>query len=199
MAAELAPVAAQLAYVAHRWGGGRPPGCSGGAALGRSHALLQPRAVRLRCLHVSTPAPRHSCVCSVLPPSCRLGRGEEAAASYEQLLGLDLDDASTASVATNNLYAALLRNAGSSSLRRQAGEAVKKLDAFMERSGALVFFPVFLSWWWRCVLEWEGQMLRCREMQRCLRGVCRCRARPPWRAPAPPRRRPRDGGAAAAR
>ena len=36
---------------------------------------------------------------------------------------------------TNNLYASLLRTAGSSSSRRVAGECMKKLDAFMERSG----------------------------------------------------------------
>ncbi|KAI7836263.1 hypothetical protein COHA_009853 [Chlorella ohadii] len=68
----------------------------------------------------------------------RLGRGEEATTSYESLLQLDLDDASTASVATNNLYAALLRKGGGAGGRKVAGEAVKKLDAFMERSGGLL-------------------------------------------------------------
>lgn len=38
-------------------------------------------------------------------------------------------------MATNNLYAALLRKGGGPSARKVAGEAVKKLDAFMERSG----------------------------------------------------------------
>jgi hypothetical protein len=38
-------------------------------------------------------------------------------------------------VATNNLYAALLREASSSTSRKVAAECVKKLDAFMERSG----------------------------------------------------------------
>lgn len=41
-------------------------------------------------------------------------------------------------VATNNLYATLLRNAPASTSRKVAGECVKKLDAFMERSGAWV-------------------------------------------------------------
>jgi hypothetical protein len=41
-------------------------------------------------------------------------------------------------VATNNLCAALLSRASSSTSRKVAGEAVKKLDAFMERSGATV-------------------------------------------------------------
>lgn len=68
----------------------------------------------------------------------RLGRGEESTASYTSLLQLDLDDASTASVATNNLYAALLRKGGGPGGRKVAGEAVKKLDAFMERSGGLL-------------------------------------------------------------
>lgn len=36
---------------------------------------------------------------------------------------------------TNNLYAALLRAAGSATSRKVAGECVKKLDPFMERSG----------------------------------------------------------------
>ncbi|KAI3426329.1 hypothetical protein D9Q98_008702 [Chlorella vulgaris] len=68
----------------------------------------------------------------------RLGRQEEAAASYEAVLGLALEDATTASVATNNLYAALLSRASSSTSRKVAGEAVKKLDAFMERSGGVL-------------------------------------------------------------
>jgi len=38
-------------------------------------------------------------------------------------------------VATNNLYAVLLRKGGGAGGRKVAGEAVKKLDAFMERSG----------------------------------------------------------------
>ena len=42
---------------------------------------------------------------------------------------------SVRAVATNNLYAALLRKGGGPGGRKVAGEAVKKLDAFMERSG----------------------------------------------------------------
>ena len=38
-------------------------------------------------------------------------------------------------VATTNLYAALLLEASSSTSRKVAAECVKKLDAFMERSG----------------------------------------------------------------
>ncbi|KAL4446353.1 hypothetical protein ABPG77_003160 [Micractinium sp. CCAP 211/92] len=68
----------------------------------------------------------------------RLGRGEEATASYEQLLKLELDDATTASVATNNLFAALLRAAPSTAVRKVASDCLKKLEPFMERSGGLL-------------------------------------------------------------
>ena len=65
----------------------------------------------------------------------RLGRRDEAVVGYEGVLALGLDDANTASVATNNMYAGLLAAATSATSRKVAGEAVKKLDAFMERSG----------------------------------------------------------------
>ena len=47
-------------------------------------------------------------------------------------------------VATNNLYAALLRKGGGAGARRAAVEAVKRLDAFMERSGAWAFVSYLL-------------------------------------------------------
>lgn len=68
----------------------------------------------------------------------RLGRRDEAVVGYEGVLALGLDDANTASVATNNMYAGLLAAATSATSRKVAGEAVKKLDAFMERSGGIL-------------------------------------------------------------
>ncbi|KAL4423713.1 hypothetical protein ABPG75_001014 [Micractinium tetrahymenae] len=68
----------------------------------------------------------------------RLGREEEATASYEGLLKLEVDDATTASVATNNLFAALLRAAPSTTARKVAADCLKKLEPFMERSGGLL-------------------------------------------------------------
>eukprot|EP00887_Chlorella_sp_A99_P004060 scaffold11.g4060.t1 len=68
----------------------------------------------------------------------RLGRREAAAATLARLLALSLDDEATAAVASANLAAALLRGeaaAGGAGLRRVAGEAVKRLEAFLERSG----------------------------------------------------------------
>lgn len=59
----------------------------------------------------------------------------------ESLLRLELDDAVTAAVAVNNLYAILLSDAGGGgsssggSVRKVAAEGAKKLEGFLERSG----------------------------------------------------------------
>ena len=97
VALELAPVTAQLAYVAERCAPPPPlpplppprllwllPPPS---AAGASRVLHWPPAAACRPLHAVLR-------CAVLR---RLGRGEEATSSYERLLQLDLDDATTAS------------------------------------------------------------------------------------------------------
>lgn len=63
---------------------------------------------------------------------------DEAIESLQDVLELELDNDATASIATNNMYAALLKRSIGNNSRRIASEALKKLDAFTERSGGLL-------------------------------------------------------------
>jgi signal recognition particle subunit SRP72 len=69
------------------------------------------------------------------------GYDEEAVQMLQNLLALDLDDDATKAIATINLYAALLSTSNTNNnntARKVAGEALKKLYQFMERSSGML-------------------------------------------------------------
>lgn len=69
------------------------------------------------------------------------GYDEEAVQMLQNLLALDLDDDATKAIATINLYAALLSTSSTNNnntTRKVAGEALKKLEQFMERSSGML-------------------------------------------------------------
>jgi len=69
------------------------------------------------------------------------GYDEEAVQMLQNLLALDLDDDATKAIATINLYAALLSTRttnNNNTARKVAGEALKKLEQFMERSSGML-------------------------------------------------------------